>query len=185
MFSVEIANAPIDPGALLTAFPRQADVTGAVVSFCGHVRGAGIQALALEQNQQANLQLQISQVEKQLAQDNLSRKMEGNLKDQLEALKLMAESTFDYLTTLTLANQMSSRFLDEVGEIPLHLQGKLLRVLQEQQFERVGESVTRYVDVRIIAATNKDLKQLVESGRFREDLYFRLNVFPITLIMQR
>jgi len=70
-------------------------------------------------------------------------------------------------------------FLDEIGEIPLALQSKLLRVLQEQQFERVGESVTRRVDVRIIAATNRDLKKEVEEKRFREDLYFRLNVFPI------
>lgn len=70
-------------------------------------------------------------------------------------------------------------FLDEVGEIPLQLQGKLLRVLQEQQFERVGESTTRKVDIRVIAATNKDLKKLVEKNKFREDLYFRLNVFPI------
>jgi PAS domain S-box-containing protein len=70
-------------------------------------------------------------------------------------------------------------FLDEVGEIPLALQGKLLRVLQEQQFERVGESKTRSVDVRIIAATNRDLKELVQKKEFREDLYFRLNVFPI------
>ncbi|NND68140.1 MAG: sigma 54-interacting transcriptional regulator [Halioglobus sp.] len=70
-------------------------------------------------------------------------------------------------------------FLDEVAEIPMHLQGKLLRVLQEQQFERVGDSITRHVDVRIVAATNKDLRQRVDAGQFREDLYFRLNVFPI------
>ena len=70
-------------------------------------------------------------------------------------------------------------FLDEVGEIPLNLQGKLLRVLQEQQFERVGESTTRRVDVRVIAATNKDLAQRIKANKFREDLYFRLNVFPI------
>jgi PAS domain S-box-containing protein len=70
-------------------------------------------------------------------------------------------------------------FLDEVGEIPLQLQGKLLRVLQEQQFERVGESKTRHVDVRVISATNQKLKTLVQQNKFREDLYFRLNVFPI------
>jgi PAS domain S-box-containing protein len=76
-------------------------------------------------------------------------------------------------------------FLDEVGEIPLALQGKLLRVLQEQQFERVGESKTRNVDVRIIAATNRDLKELVRNKEFREDLYFRLNVFPIEAVPLR
>jgi PAS domain S-box-containing protein len=70
-------------------------------------------------------------------------------------------------------------FLDEVAEIPLQLQSKLLRVLQEQQFERIGDSKTCYVDVRVIAATNQDLKSLVEQGKFREDLFFRLNVFPI------
>ena len=70
-------------------------------------------------------------------------------------------------------------FLDEVGEIPIQLQGKLLRVLQEQQFERVGESKTRNVNVRVISATNQNLQTLVEQNKFREDLYFRLNVFPI------
>jgi transcriptional regulator with GAF, ATPase, and Fis domain len=72
-------------------------------------------------------------------------------------------------------------FLDEVGEIPPSLQGKLLRVLQEGEFERVGEGRTRKVDVRIVAATNKNLAEEVKNGRFREDLYYRLNVFPIEM----
>ena len=88
----------------------------------------------------------------------------GAIKDRVGRFQLADEGTL---------------FLDEIGEIPLEVQGKLLRVLQEGEFERVGEAKTRRADVRIIAATNRDLKEEVEGGRFRQDLYYRLNVFPI------
>jgi transcriptional regulator with GAF, ATPase, and Fis domain len=70
-------------------------------------------------------------------------------------------------------------FLDEIGEVPIDLQAKLLRVLQEKRYERVGEDRTRRADVRIVGATNRDLKKEAAAGRFREDLYYRLSVFPI------
>ena len=72
-------------------------------------------------------------------------------------------------------------FLDEIGDLPLELQPKLLRVLQEQEFERLGGSHTVHVNVRVIAATNQDLWEMVEERKFRADLYYRLNIFPITL----
>src|SRR5204863_1491961 len=71
-------------------------------------------------------------------------------------------------------------FLDEIGELPVELQAKLLRVLQEGEFERLGNPKTMKVNVRVIAATNRNLQQAIEKKEFREDLYYRLNVFPIT-----
>lgn len=72
-------------------------------------------------------------------------------------------------------------FLDEIGEIPLELQPKLLRVLQEQEFERLGSTQTVRVDVRVVAATNRNLQQMAEEGTFRSDLYYRLSVFPLLM----
>ena len=75
----------------------------------------------------------------------------------------------------------STLFLDEIGELPIDLQGKLLRVLEEGSFERLGSTTTLHVDVRIIAATNRDIEQEIKDGNFRKDLFYRLNVFPIVI----
>src|SRR6202166_2721587 len=81
---------------------------------------------------------------------------------------------------LELADQ-GSLFLDEVGDIPVEIQPKLLRALQEREFERLGSNRTKKVDVRLVAATNRDLEQMMENREFRSDLYYRLNVFPIRI----
>ena len=81
---------------------------------------------------------------------------------------------------LELADQ-GTLFLDEVGDIPIEIQPKLLRALQEREFERLGSTYTRRVNVRLIAATNRDLEQMVAAREFRSDLYYRLNVFPIRI----
>ncbi len=82
---------------------------------------------------------------------------------------------------LLAAAHTGTLFLDEIGELPLPLQAKLLRVLQSQEFRRIGDDQDRRVDVRIITATNRDLDQLVANGSFRQDLYYRINVFPLQL----
>ncbi len=81
---------------------------------------------------------------------------------------------------LELADQ-GSLFLDEVGDIPIDIQPKLLRALQEREFERLGSTRTKKVDVRFVAATNRDLEKMIENREFRRDLYYRLNVFPIRI----
>jgi formate hydrogenlyase transcriptional activator len=84
------------------------------------------------------------------------------------------------LGRLELADQ-GSIFMDEIGDIPLELQPKLLRLLQEREFERLGSTQTKKVDVRVVAATHRNLEEMIQKGQFRRDLYYRLNVFPISI----
>jgi len=109
-----------------------------------------------------------------LAENLLESELFGHEKGAFTGAYTMRKGRFELADGGTL-------FLDEIGEIPLSLQAKLLRALQEKSFERVGGSKTLSVDVRIISATNKDLREEVDSGRFREDLYYRLKVIHVVL----
>ena len=109
-----------------------------------------------------------------LAENLLESELFGHEKGAFSDAATMRKGRFE------LANQ-GTIFLDEIGEIPLSLQSKLLRLLQEKNFERIGGTQTIDVDVRIISATNKDLKEEVQQGRFREDLFYRLNVIHLAL----
>ena len=109
-----------------------------------------------------------------LAENLLESELFGHEKGAFTDAATMRKGRFE------LANQ-GTIFLDEIGEIPLSLQSKLLRLLQEKNFERVGGNLTIDVDVRVISATNKDLKEEVQQGRFREDLFYRLNVIHLAL----
>lgn len=109
-----------------------------------------------------------------LAETLLESELFGHEKGAFTGAVAMRKGRFELADNGTI-------FLDEVGEIPLPLQSKLLRVLQEKTFERVGGGTTIEVDVRIISASNKDLREEVAEGRYREDLFYRLNVIPVTL----
>jgi transcriptional regulator with GAF, ATPase, and Fis domain len=102
----------------------------------------------------------------------------GRLGYNLVKLGLVSDDT---ITAVVQHQCRRSNVLDEIGDLPLLLQGKILRLVQEKQFERVGGVQTLSVDVRVVAATNRDLARAITEGRFREDLFYRLNVFPIHL----
>ena len=109
-----------------------------------------------------------------IPQDLLESELFGHQKGAFTGAQQSRKGKFEEADQGTL-------FLDEIGDMPLDLQGKILRVLQESSFQRVGGNTTIHTDVRIIAATNKDLEGMVKSGEFREDLYYRLNVFALIL----
>ena len=104
----------------------------------------------------------------------LESELFGHEKAPLPALLIPAPGVLNW-------PKVAPLFLDEIGDMPLHMQVKILRVLQEKTFERVGGNKTFHTDVRIIAATHRNLDDMIESGEFREDLYYRLNVFPIEM----
>lgn len=109
-----------------------------------------------------------------LSRELIETELFGHIKGAFTGAIAMRKGRFEVADGGTL-------FLDEIGEIPIDLQAKLLRVVQERSFERVGETISRTVDVRILAATNRDLQQAVAQGTFREDLYFRLNVINLKI----
>jgi transcriptional regulator of acetoin/glycerol metabolism len=119
------------------------------------------------------------------ARRNLRHFLEQERAQVVDDLRLAAQGLAEKFEPIRAGPYFSARhfsaFSDEVGDIPLELQPKLLRVLQEQEFERLGSARTQRVDVRMVAATNCDLEQMVAAKQFRGDLFYRLNVFPITI----
>ncbi len=152
---------------------RQVASTNATVLVLGETgTGKGLIARAIH-NASARKDRPLIQVNcAALAGGLIESELFGHEKGAFTGAQLNRAGRFELANGTTL-------FLDEIGDLPLELQPKLLRVLQEGEFERVGGSATIKTDVRIVAATNKDLEEEVESGRFRKDLWYRLNVFPI------
>lgn len=136
--------------------------------------GKELVAKAIHMNSPRELQPFIAVNCAALSENLLESELFGHEKGAFTGAVAMRKGRFELADNGTI-------FLDEVGEIPLALQSKLLRVLQEKTFERVGGGKTIEVDVRILSASNKDLREEVSAGRFREDLFYRLNVIPVTL----